>query len=176
MPINLEASTTALLVIDVQNGLFSKPTPVYKADQLLENINTLRRQLSQKGGLVVTIQHSNQKQLQKGSANWQLHPDLEISPQDLLIHKTFGNAFQETGLQGELDSRGIKNILITGLVTNGCVRATSIGGHNLGFRVILVADGHSTYVKSAPSVIKEWNRTLGQEVAEVHPATGIILD
>lgn len=176
MPINLEASNTALLVIDVQNGLFSKPTPVYKADQLLENINSLKERLSQKGGMVIFIQHSNQKLLEKGSPHWQLHPDLEIDPQDLLIHKTFGNAFQETGLRGELDSRGIKTILITGLVTNGCVRATCIGGHNLGFRVILVADGHSTYVKSAPSVIKEWNRTLGQEVAEVHPAADIILD
>ncbi|MBK5109670.1 MAG: cysteine hydrolase, partial [Anaerolineales bacterium] len=66
-----------------------------------------------------------------------------------MIHKTHGNAFQDTGLKDELDVRGIKNIVITGLVTNGCVRATCIGGHNLGYRVVLVEDGHSTYIKTA---------------------------
>ena len=32
---------TVLLVIDVQKGLFEKTTPIYKAKQLLENINIL---------------------------------------------------------------------------------------------------------------------------------------
>jgi nicotinamidase-related amidase len=35
----MNTSSIALLVIDVQNGLFRKSTPVYQAQQLLENIN-----------------------------------------------------------------------------------------------------------------------------------------
>lgn len=66
--------------------------------------------------------------------------------------------------------------MITGLVTNGCVRATSIGAHDLGYRVVLVEDGHSTYNQSAAKLINEWNQTLRQEIAEVHPTTEIVLE
>ena len=175
MTITLDPQKTALLVIDVQNRLFSRPTPVYKSEQLLDNINSLSNQFTDKGGAVFFIQHSNQKFLLKDSENWQFHPQLRVGEQDHIIHKTHGNAFEGTDFKGELDRRGIETLVITGLVTNGCVRATSIGAHDLGYRVVLVEDGHSTYIKTAASLIKEWKHTLGQEIAEVHPAAEILL-
>jgi nicotinamidase-related amidase len=175
MTITLDPTTTALLVIDVQNGLFSKRTPIYNENTLLDNINSLRDQFSRRGGAVYFIQHSNQKLLVKDSENWQFHPQLHVGKDDRIIHKTHGNAFEDTGLKEELDGRGIQNLVITGLVTNGCIRATSIGAHDLGYRVVLVEDGHSTYIKTAASLIKEWNQTLGQEIAEVHPTAEIVL-
>ncbi len=176
MPITLDPTNTALLVIDVQNGLFSRPTPIYKAEELLENINSLSDQFAQTGGPVFFIQHSNQKLLQKNSVNWQFHPQLRVGEHDPVIHKTHGNAFEDTELKEELDVRGIKNLVITGLVTNGCVKATSIEGHDLGYRVVLVEDGHSTYIKTAARLIKDWNSTLGQEIADVHPAAEIVIE
>ena len=176
MTITLDPATTALLVIDVQNGLFSKPTPIYKEQELLENINSLRDEFDQQGGAVFFIQHSNQNLLVKDSENWQFHPQLRVGEDDLIIDKTHGNAFEDTRLKEELDARGIQNLVITGLVTNGCVRATSIGGHDLGYRVVLVEDGHSTYIKNAAKLINEWNQTLRQEIAEVHPTTEIVLE
>ena len=119
MIISLDPGTSALLVIDVQKGLFSRPTPVYHEQQLLDNINYLSDQFLNQGGAVFFIQHSNQKQLAKGTENWQFHPRLQVSEDDPVIHKTHGNAFQNTGLNDELDARGIKNIVITGMVTNG---------------------------------------------------------
>ena len=175
MPINLKPTNTALLVIDVQNGLFSRPTPIYKAQLLLENINCLHDQFTQQGGSVFFIQHSNQKLLTKDSEAWQFHSELKVDEKDLVIHKTHGNAFEETELKDELDAREINNLVITGLVTNGCVKATSIGGHDLGYRVVLVEDGHSTYIKTAARLIKDWNSTLGQEIADVHPAAEIVI-
>lgn len=175
MAITLDPDTTALLVIDVQNGLFSKPTPIYQGAELLDKINALSYQFRLHGSPVFFIQHSNQKMLVRDSENWQFHPRLEVGEDDPVIHKTHGNAFEETGLKGELDARGIKNVVVTGLVTNGCVRATSIGAHDLGYRVVLVEDGHSTYIRTAAKLIQEWNDTLGQEIAEVHPAAEINL-
>jgi nicotinamidase-related amidase len=175
MAINLDPNRTALLVIDVQNGLFSRATPIYKEEQLLENINTLWGKFVESGGAVFFIQHSNDKTLVRGSENWRFHPQLMIGKKDRVIHKTHGNAFEETSLQAELDALGIENLVITGLVTNGCVRATSIGGHDLGYRVVLVEDGHSTYIKTAASLIKEWNETLCKEIAEVYPTAEISL-
>ena len=176
MAINLDPKNTALLVIDVQNGLFSRPTPIYKGEELLENINSLSDRFARSGGTIFFIQHSNQKLLLRDSENWRLHADLDVDGNDLVIHKTHGNAFEETELENELDARGIKNLVVTGLVTNGCVKATCMGGKELGYRVILVEDGHSSYIKTAPRLIKEWNRKLAEGIVDLYPTSAIFID
>jgi len=92
---------------------------------------------------------------------------------DTVIHKTHGNAFNNTILKDELDLHGIRNIVITGLVTNGCVRWTCISGHELGFRVILVKDGHSSYIKGAAKLICDWNSKLCEHIVDLYPASEI---
>ncbi len=169
----LDAERTALLVIDVQRALFSRPIPIYKADNLIYNINSLIKIWQHSSGLIVYIQYSNNKMLIKNSTGWQFHPDLSVIETDIVIPKVHGNAFKETNLNEVLDSNGIENIVITGLVTQGCVKATSIGGNELGFRVILVEDGHSNYSKEAPEIIEKWNLELGKEHVELFSADEI---
>jgi nicotinamidase-related amidase len=160
----------ALLVIDVQQGLFRKSTPVYQADKLLENINSLVASAHMSGIPVVYIQHADQKSLVTGSDDWQLHPQLQPLESDCLVHKRHGNAFLETGLDEELRSRQVGTVVVTGLVTHGCVRATCTGAHELGYRVILVNDGHSSYSRNAAELVEEWNQKLGAGFAELKPA------
>jgi nicotinamidase-related amidase len=169
----LDAERTALLVIDVQRALFSRPIPIYKADILIRNINSLIEIWQHSSGLIVYIQHSNNKMLIENSNGWQFHPDLSVNETDIVIPKVHGNAFKGTNLYEVLDSNGIENIVITGLVTQGCVRFTSIGGNELGFRVILVDDGHSNYSKEAPKIIEKWNLGLGKEHVELSSADEI---
>ncbi|MBN2304225.1 MAG: isochorismatase family protein, partial [Anaerolineae bacterium] len=119
---------SALLVIDVQQALFEKSTPVYHAAELLQNINDLIRRARDAGAPVIFIQHANDSFLAKDSAGWQLHPALKPDPHDLIIHKQHGNAFQDTPLQYELDARAVRTLIVTGLVSEGCVRATGLGG------------------------------------------------
>jgi len=163
----LNTKSAALLVIDVQMALFSRPTPIYKADDLMRNINSLVEKFQLSNALVVYIQHSNNKMLIKDSDDWQFHPDLNIKETDPIIHKIHGNAFKETNLKQTLESRVIEDIVITGLVTQGCVKATSLGGKELGYRVILIEDGHSSYSKEAPKIIEKWNLKLGKEQVEL---------
>ena len=165
--------STALLVIDVQKALFSRSTPIYRAVDLIRNINSLVEMFQLSNALVVYIQHSNNKMLIKDSDGWQFHPDLNFKEDDPIIYKIHGNAFKETNLKQVLESRGIEDIVITGLVTQGCVKATSIGGKELGYRVILVEDGHSNYSKEAPKVIEKWNLKLGKEQAKLFSADEI---
>ena len=80
-----------------------------------------------------------------------------------MIHKRHPNAFDGTSLKKELDTLKIQQLVITGLVTHGCVRATCMGAHALGYRVILVQDGHSNYHRKAKQVIEEWKKKLSQE-------------
>lgn len=172
----LNPNQFALLIIDVQQGLFRKSTPIYKAEELLNNIHSLVDRAHLTGAPVFYVQHSDQKALVKGSQDWQLHSDLHPSAADKIIHKKHGNAFEDTDLGQELNSRDIDSLIVMGLVTHGCVRATCIGAKNLGYRVILVKDGHSSYSKQAAQLIEEWNNKLSNEKVELRLAAEIGFD
>ena len=72
-----------------------------------------------------------------------------------------------------MTSRGIGRVIVTGLVTHGCVKATCLGALALGYAVTLAADGHSSYSKDAAPLIEEWNRKLGEAGASVMPTSQI---
>ena len=164
---------TVLLVIDVQQGLFEKSTPIYKADELLENITTLVDRAHRSGALVFYVQHSAAKHLVKGSAEWQLHTQLQPQHKDYIIHKQHGNAFEDTPLGETLRSLHVDTVVVTGLVTHGCVKATCIGAQEAGFNVILVQDGHSSFSKDAARLIEEWNEKLSAKQVAVRPTAEI---
>ena len=164
---NSNQDNTALLVIDVQMGLFEKSTPIYKAEQVLENINILMKNARQAGVPVIFIQHSNDKFLVKGSGAWQLHPEIRPLDNEVIVHKLHGNAFEGTSLRDELQKRQVSELVVTGLVTHGCVRATSLGAIKEGYRVVLVSDGHSNYSKDAAKLIEKWNQELSEKGAEL---------
>jgi nicotinamidase-related amidase len=163
----------ALLVIDVQKGLFEKSTPIYNADGLLANINLLIDRAHQERIPVFFIQHSSDKVLPLGSDEWRLHPRLQILPAEPVIGKTHPNAFEETTLKAELDARHVGRLVVTGLVTHGCVKATCLGAHDLGYKVTLVKDGHSSYSKQARELIDEWNDRLSRGVVELEAAADV---
>ncbi len=164
---------TALLLIDVQRALFTRPNPIYKAKQLIETINLMVDRSHLFGVKVIYVQHANQSFLKEGTEGWQLHPGLSRGEEDSPIQKKQGNAFSDTLLQSELEVRGIQNLLIMGLVTQGCIRATCLGGLELGYRVFLVEDGHSNYNQEADAVIKKWENELGLAGVEIISTDGI---
>ena len=171
----LDPETTALLVIDVQRGLFSRSTPIYQAQTLLQKINALIEKFRGAHALRVFIQHSNDKLLVKNTESWRFHPDLRVADDDIVIHKLHGDAFEETELKQVLEGRGIETLVITGLVTHGCVKATCLGALELGYRVVMAQDAHSSYSKDAARLIEEWNRKLGEQGARQCKAEEIVL-
>ena len=78
---------TALLVIDVQQGLFRKSTPIYRAELMLNTLTTLIERGYAAGVPVIYIQHASDKVLPFGSTDWQLHPRLQPGANDLVVHK-----------------------------------------------------------------------------------------
>lgn len=111
----------ALLVIDLQRGLFQRPTPVYEEESLLRNISGLVSAARAAGIPVVFVRHSN-KMLVAGTENWELHPDVLPREGDLLVDKTQGDALQDTELDALLKARCVGTVYVTGLVTEGCAR------------------------------------------------------
>jgi nicotinamidase-related amidase len=160
--LHLDASKTALLVVDVQRALFTRPNPVYQASQLIQTIKSLIERARLFGVKVIYIQHTNQSILVEGTEGWQFHPDLTPKPIDAVVHKTQGNAFVDTTLQSELEPDEIQNLLVTGLVTHQCIRATCLGGLELGYRVFLIEGGHSNFHKDAEKVIDQHQNELAE--------------
>jgi nicotinamidase-related amidase len=158
----IASTNTALLIIDMQKELFEKSIPIYNAEELLENTCVLIDQAHRMNIPVFFIQHSSDKILLHGTNGWQFHPKLHPLETDHVVEKHHGNAFEETSLKGELDALDARKLVITGLVTHGCVKATCLGAQELGYEVILVKDGHSNYHKKAKDIIDEWNQKLSQ--------------
>lgn len=75
--------------------------------------------------------HANENTLVKDSDRWQLHPAIQPLEHERIVHKHRSNAFDETSLDQELRARGVRQLIITGMLTHGCVRATRIGAHQL---------------------------------------------
>ncbi len=155
-----EHDRTALLVIDVQHGLFHKSTPIYHAEQLLQNLNTLIEWARSGDVTLIYVQHSAPRHLVEGSAEWQLHPRLHQPDGEPVIHKVHGNAFEETRLAELLRDEKVGRLVVSGLVTHGCVKATCLGGRELCYPVTLVSDGHSSYSQDAARLIEEWHARL----------------
>ena len=164
---------TALLVIDVQYGLFERATAIYRAEQLIKNINALIEKARRAGAEVVFVQHANKGTLLYGSEAWQLHPDIHPLHTETIIHKRHGSAFKETHLQEMLNANGIQTLVMAGLTTHGCVNATCAGALELGYEVLLVEDGHSSFSKNAAALIETWNQKLHELGATLRTADAI---
>ena len=133
------------------------------------NILLLKERARRAGVPVIYLQHANQRTLKPGSDGWQIHPRVAPGAKDLLIHKTQPSAFQGTRLNAMLTNADIDTVVVTGLVSHGCVRATCLHARELGYRVILVSDAHSNFNRSAARNIAECHQTVtaaGVELAE----------
>lgn len=159
--------TSALLVIDVQKEQFEASSPVYHSDDLLKNISFLISKARQEGVPVFYVQHSADSYLKYGSEGWQLHPQIQPIPGEPLIFKRHPNSFEDTNLKDELTRRKVDTIVVTGLVSHGCVKATCLGGLKEGYQVVLVSDAHSNFSKDALGMIEKWNCELGTKGALV---------
>lgn len=91
---------TALLVIDVQEGLFN-PTPrPDAADGVIQRINELAHRARDATTPVIFIQHEQaQGLLEFGSPGWQLPSSLVVKPEDHRVRKTTPDAFLRTRLE-----------------------------------------------------------------------------
>ncbi|GAA3737738.1 isochorismatase family protein [Salinactinospora qingdaonensis] len=69
-------------------------------------------------------------------------PPAELAPQptDLTVTKQYPSAFAGTSLAAVLTSLGVDSVVVTGVSTSGCVRATVVDAISLGLRPIVVSD------------------------------------
>ncbi len=80
------------------------------------------------------------KNFLKGSPMGAFGPGLEPFDDELVLSKQYPSAFFGTSLASTLTAAGIDSVILTGLTTSGCVRASCVDAMSHGFRTAVVAE------------------------------------
>ncbi|MGW6276381.1 isochorismatase family protein [Kribbella sp. NPDC055071] len=131
---------TALMVIDVQNGVVDGS---YERDRVVANVSALVSKARAGGVPVIWVQHSSES-LVKGSDEWQFVPELKRDESEALVHKIYADSFEDTDLEDVLANAGIGHVVVSGAQTDECIRSTIHGAMVRGYDVTLVGDAHTT--------------------------------
>jgi ureidoacrylate peracid hydrolase len=169
----LDATRTALVVVDMQNFFMEPGAPVEvpEARAIVPAINRLAAATRQSGGTVVWILMTHDdsdletwsvfyerfgakrvEHLQGLRAGTHLHalwPEFETAPQDLTVHKRRFSAFlpESSDLASILRGRGVENVIISGTLTNVCCMTSAVDAMMMNFRMMMVSDANATAVE-----------------------------
>ena len=131
---------TALLVVDVQNGVVEG---AHARDSVVANVGALVDRARREEVPVVWVQHSSEG-LARGSDDWQIVPELSRRDAEPLVEKTFADSFEDTTLESVLSDLRIGRLVVAGAQTDECIRSTLHGAIVRGYDATLVADAHTT--------------------------------
>ena len=136
---------TALLVIDVQHDVVAA---AHDRDRVVANVGGLVEKARAAGTPVVWVQHADDD-LVRDSAGWQLVPELAREDGEPLVHKAYGDSFEDTDLEAVLAGLGVGHLVVAGAQTDACIRSTLHGAVVRGYDATLVSDAHTTEDRSA---------------------------
>ncbi|UJD89041.1 cysteine hydrolase [Rahnella aquatilis] len=172
------SSDNALLVIDMQQGLFRGPASPHCAEAVLSNICLLIAKARQAQVPVFFARHTgpDDSPFSEQSPLTQLIPEMNVNAErDIVFIKKYPNCFRDTELQLQLCQRGVKQLVIAGMKTEFCVDTTCRAASELEFRAVLISDAHTTMDNdhlSANEIIEHHNVTLAGPFVSLSTAAG----
>ena len=131
---------TALLVIDVQNGVVEG---AHERNAVVANVGAVVEKARRAQVPVVWIQQTDENFV-KGSEKWRIVPELTPNDDEAHIEKAYADSFEETGLESVLSGGSIGRLVVVGAQTDECVRSTLHGAIVRGYDALLVSDAHTT--------------------------------
>ncbi|QJB32610.1 isochorismatase family protein [Chitinophaga oryzae] len=155
---------TALVLIDLQKGIYSRQT-AHPVQDVLHNAARLATAFRE-AGLPVVVVHVNpigspamtvraevnngvpkepaaqqqQLEIMKAGGFFDIAPDINVQPEDILITKGTFSAFPHTPLLGILRDRHITNIVLAGISTSIGVEGTARSANEHGFNITFATD------------------------------------
>ena len=147
----------ALILVDFVEAYFNKDSPLYAGvEDALSSALRIRDAARAAGIPIVYTNVVYQKGGNDGGVFYRKVPALEVfvsgnllgawpaglepAEGELVISKQYPSAFFGTALAATLNEEGIDTLIITGVTTSGCVRATCVDAMSYGFVPIIVAD------------------------------------
>jgi nicotinamidase-related amidase len=165
----------ALVVIDVQKGMFSMPEyQPHEAEAVVDRIAGLIAKARAAGTPVYFVQHAEKDGfLAPGKPGFPFHDKLAPRDGDSVTVKDKSSAFHGTDFDAKLKKAGIDQLIVTGMQSEYCVDSAVRGAYERGYQVTLVSDAHSTFdtkVAKAKDIIAIQNDTMTGSFATVKPA------
>lgn len=159
-------SETALLIVDVQNDFCpGGALPVPEGDQVVPVLNRAIERFQQGGGLIIASRDWHPARSAHFAAyggKWPVHcvqdtegaafhPQLRLPAEAVVVSKGTGenedgySAFEArtddgTPLEDLLREKGVRRLVVGGLATDYCVRASVLGALERGFEVLVLRD------------------------------------
>jgi nicotinamidase-related amidase len=153
--LSLDPKTTALVLIDLQQGIVAGATAPYPANDVVAHAVTLAKRFRERGALVVLVRVDPGPDFalmprptadvpppaRTMTPDWAtIVPALGPERTDVVVTKHQPNAFYSTDLEVHLARRGIRTIVLGGIATNIGVEATARAAHERGFDQLFVSD------------------------------------
>ena len=147
----------AIILVDFVAAYFDENSPLYAdVEKALLSAIRIRNKGREKNIPIIYTNVSYQKDGKNGGVFFEKLPvlscfiegaktagwpsELDIDPNEIVITKQYPSAFFETCLSKKLNNLEIDTLIITGLTTSGCIRATCVDAISYGFRPIVVKD------------------------------------
>jgi nicotinamidase-related amidase len=132
-----------LLLIDVQRNMLEPPTPVPAADAVSARIDDLLGRARSAGSAIVHVRNNGagDDPDAPGSAGWELTHQAEDG--EPIVDKYETDAFAGTALADLIPATAA--IVVAGMQSEYCIRATSLAALRRGHQVTLAAGAHATY-------------------------------
>ena len=160
MPLSIDPRSTALVIIDLQQGIVANPLTPHDARTVIDNSERIARALRAAGGTLVAVHVGFSPdaadrlkqpvdapmQLPAGGlpANWSdLVPQIAGLDAQVVIRKRQWSAFHGTELDLQLRRRGIRTVIITGIATNFGVEGTARDAWSSSYEVVIAEDACS---------------------------------
>lgn len=146
----------ALIVVDMTKGFIDSNSPLgFECNDLIESNQRLINAFRERE-LPIFFTTTTYSKDSEATVFRRKIPDLNILSKDsewveftakikpkgseLIIEKNHASAFFNTNLYSELMLMGVDTVVITGVTTSGCVRATAVDGLQNNFNTIVVED------------------------------------
>ena len=164
---------TALVVIDVQQGMFNLPQSLHRGEEIVGRLSAVLQRARAQNVPVFHVRHESTGGFERNSPGWFHHPAVAPRNGETIIDKRRSSAFHETDFHARLQAAAIDHLVICGMQTQFCVESTIRGAVSLGYKLTAIEDGHTTYdtpVLTAPQIIAHHNSIWGGRFAELVPA------
>jgi nicotinamidase-related amidase len=149
----LNPKSTALVLIDLQQGVLAMPVAPHPAKEIYARSMRLAERCRSHGSPVVRVRVSFSADLADAlkspvdqpsnyaalPAGWDAFPE-PPPPSDLIVTKHQWGAFYGTGLDLQLRRRGIRTIVLGGIATNIGVESTARSAHEHGYELVVAED------------------------------------
>jgi len=152
MPVTALDSKTALVLIDLQNGIVGRPLQPFTSTEVIDKSKSLINAFRKAGQPIVIVNVEPKPRPVPARTDFKMPamqfpvnfadivPDIDVMDEDIRITKHTPSAFYNTDLHEELQKRDVTGIVLAGIATSIGVEATARAASERGYNISFASD------------------------------------